>query len=244
MNNIFFVITFLFSINFFAQTYFVEYKEVISLGVDKTPKELQQLFLTSEGHKATLVYSQGKSKYTYNAINVDEYESTNNGVVISLPEIYKNLTNKTTQTYYPNFEPQFYGNSIKVEENDYNLLEWEITSAKTLIAGYKCTMATAINKKGLIINAWYTEDIPINDGPRIFYSLPGLILQVQYNDKVLVCAQKISMIAENTDIEIAGTIDETMNLKEFEVLKKKLYEPREFIDRQGNKGFIINDKAN
>lgn len=57
--------------------------------------------------------------------------------------------------------------------------EWEIVgdSTKTIL-GYPCTMATT-KFKGREWKAWYTEDIPLDNGPWKLCGLPGLILSAQ-----------------------------------------------------------------
>lgn len=63
----------------------------------------------------------------------------------------------------------------------YNIkLDWNITKDKIKIGNYNCQKAI-LNYKGRTWEAWFTNDIPIFDGPYIFSGLPGLI--VQMNDK-------------------------------------------------------------
>ncbi|MFD2286455.1 GLPGLI family protein [Pedobacter petrophilus] len=54
---------------------------------------------------------------------------------------------------------------------------WTITTEGKSIGTYKVKKATAkIN--GENITAWYTTDLPIQDGPKDYYGLPGLIIEV------------------------------------------------------------------
>ncbi|CAI8264544.1 MAG: Uncharacterised protein [Bacteroidota bacterium] len=39
------------------------------------------------------------------------------------------------------------------------------------------------------VSAWFTPDIPISAGPDSYFGLPGLVLMVQDNNKVLVCTE-------------------------------------------------------
>ena len=55
---------------------------------------------------------------------------------------------------------------------------WEIDLTQTKeVAGYTCYSAKG-NYAGRDYQAWFTTDIPINDGPWKFQGLPGLILEV------------------------------------------------------------------
>ncbi len=53
---------------------------------------------------------------------------------------------------------------------------WKIIGDTCTILGYHCTKAEAIYK-GRLWTAWYTEDIPIDQGPWQLGGLPGMILK-------------------------------------------------------------------
>lgn len=53
---------------------------------------------------------------------------------------------------------------------------WEIKDTVKIILGYQCQLATT-EFRGRKYEAWFTMDIPINNGPWKFYGLPGLILE-------------------------------------------------------------------
>ena len=59
---------------------------------------------------------------------------------------------------------------------------WQFHDETQEVMGYICQKATA-KFKGRDYTAWYTLDIPVNDGPFKFYGLPGLILMVEDSDK-------------------------------------------------------------
>jgi len=68
----------------------------------------------------------------------------------------------------------------KVEEK--LQFEWKIdNNAKKLILGLNCIKATC-RFAGRDYEAWFTTDIPVNDGPYKFSGLPGLIVKVQDSD--------------------------------------------------------------
>ena len=62
---------------------------------------------------------------------------------------------------------------------------WQILNDTATILGYTCMKATSFFR-GRIYNAWFTLDIPINDGPWKLYGLPGLILKVEENNQVFI----------------------------------------------------------
>ncbi|WP_336702133.1 GLPGLI family protein [Chryseobacterium indologenes] len=57
-----------------------------------------------------------------------------------------------------------------------NALQWLIEKEYKTIKGYKCRKATcSYNNKRII--AWFTDEIPISEGPYRFKGLPGLVLE-------------------------------------------------------------------
>lgn len=63
--------------------------------------------------------------------------------------------------------------------------KWIVNSEKKLIGTYSCQKAT-MNYAGRKYIAWFAVNIPLNNGPYKFYSLPGLIVSVYDEDKKFV----------------------------------------------------------
>lgn len=62
---------------------------------------------------------------------------------------------------------------------------WEISEDTSIIAGYHCQKAICAFR-GREYIAWFSIDIPINNGPWKFGGLPGLILKVYDKDSLFV----------------------------------------------------------
>lgn len=62
-----------------------------------------------------------------------------------------------------------------------NALKWNITAEKKKIATYNCQKAVARYGNRDII-AWFTNEIPMDEGPYTFKGLPGLVVEV-YDSK-------------------------------------------------------------
>lgn len=55
--------------------------------------------------------------------------------------------------------------------------EWKILPEKQKIGEWQCQKATA-SYLGREWTAWFTTDIPVQDGPYVFHGLPGLIVKI------------------------------------------------------------------
>lgn len=58
-----------------------------------------------------------------------------------------------------------------------NKIRWKVTSDTSVINGLKCQKATT-TFSGRFYEAWFTNEIPISDGPYKFSGLPGLIIKI------------------------------------------------------------------
>lgn len=63
-------------------------------------------------------------------------------------------------------------------EDETGVLPWKILTGTDTILSYTCQKAV-LNFRGRNYTAWFTTDIPVNDGPWKFSGLPGLILKVE-----------------------------------------------------------------
>jgi GLPGLI family protein len=62
-------------------------------------------------------------------------------------------------------------------EEDIPVQEWNLTDGEKEILGYKCHRAEC-DFRGRKYEAWYSDEIPVADGPWKFGGLPGFILEV------------------------------------------------------------------
>lgn len=64
-------------------------------------------------------------------------------------------------------------------------LKWEILKEIKEIKSYKVRLAKTITDTGDIFFAWFTNDIPISEGPFRFKGLSGLVLEVYNQNKTI-----------------------------------------------------------
>lgn len=65
--------------------------------------------------------------------------------------------------------------------DDYIPQDWQIEQDTMTYLGYHCQKATC-TWRGRDYVAWFTPEIPVNDGPMKFFGLPGLIVKVADTD--------------------------------------------------------------
>jgi len=73
------------------------------------------------------------------------------------------------------------GNREHLVEEPQAPLEWTIGTERREVSGFQAINANAM-LNGQPITAWFTPDIPISEGPSLFWGLPGLILYVNTNN--------------------------------------------------------------
>lgn len=120
-------------------------------------------------------------------------------------------------TFYQNL---FFDNYVYTQPLKMN--GWKIEKEFKDILGFQCQKAS-IDYAGRNFIAWFTEDIPLSDGPYVFNGLPGLIMEVKdiqnYYSFDLVGMQK--SIVEMDKRVLPKTI--ALSKNQFFLTKKALY---------------------
>lgn len=165
---------------------------------------------------------------TIKGINV--YKSEDSRDISNLPgttvsnsyegESYQIFKNKSTLQITVLDYTHAIGDRFKYED-EIGTLPWKITSQTDSILSYVCQKAT-LHFRGRDYTAWFTPDIPVNDGPWKFSGLPGLILKVQ-DDKGLFDFKLIGL--EQPSRSFPVRLDDTKSIKctraDFKKLKEK-----------------------
>jgi GLPGLI family protein len=90
--------------------------------------------------------------------------------------------------------------------------------------------------KEITITAWYTPEIPVNQGPENYWGLPGLILEVNDGKTVILCSKVVLNSKVKAEIK-APTNGKVISQKEFdETVIKKMEEFREMNQGRGGNG--------
>lgn len=93
------------------------------------------------------------------------------------------------------------------------LLDWTITDKKKKIGEYNCRLALS-KSKGVKIEAWFTEEIPVPAGPAEYGGLPGLIIEVKKGIKHIL-AKKV-VFSTNKELIIPPVDGDVTSRKEYD----------------------------
>ena len=90
--------------------------------------------------------------------------------------------------------------------------------------------------KEITITAWYSPEIPINQGPENYWGLPGLILEVNDGKTVILCSKIVLNSKEKIEIK-ESTNGKVISQKEYdETVVKKMEEFRQMNQGRGGNG--------
>lgn len=158
-------------------------------------------------------------------------------------------------------ETEFFGKKFLISD----VMEtpnWELGSETKQIGNYLCfkaTMMQDVNPTDFInmrrggreedkkdeenketpqieVVAWYTPQIPVNNGPGEYWGLPGLILEVNAGRTTILCTEIVLNPSEKQAIEAPTKGKEITREKYNETVKIKMEEMRQNFQGRGNGG--------
>lgn len=90
--------------------------------------------------------------------------------------------------------------------------------------------------KEVIVTAWYTPQIPVNQGPGEYYGLPGLILEVNADRTIILCSKIVLNPEEKEELKIPSKGKEVTRQEYNEIMKNKMEEMREMYGGRNRRG--------
>lgn len=90
--------------------------------------------------------------------------------------------------------------------------------------------------KEIVVTAWYTPEIPVNQGPDNYWGLPGLILEVNDGKTIILCSKVVLNPKDKVAIKAATNGDVVTQKKYDETVVKKMEEMRQMYDGPGQGG--------
>ena len=143
---------------------------------------------------------------------------------------------------------EFYGKRFLVKD-ELQPIKWKMESESKQVGNYLCFKATAVvpekeltwynfswgdlnvdkdnpEVKLTQIEAWYTLQIPLKQGPAEYWGLPGLILEVSAGDTTMLCSQVVINPKDKVEIKTPDKGKETNKLDYNNTIQSKMLEMR------------------
>jgi GLPGLI family protein len=134
-------------------------------------------------------------------------------------EIYKNYAEEKI------VELRELGTKKYIIEDTLRKLSWKLNDDTMVIKSYHCKKAVTKNKQGDNITAWYTEEIPIPSGPEQFGGLPGLILQIDIGDGLIVFTATDIQAGAGNQLVKAPTGGKKISRQDFQKMMDEAFGP-------------------
>jgi GLPGLI family protein len=205
-----------------------------------TEKNIELLALENNNNNS---YFFNITKYQldslYNKLTI-EYERTG---LISSSKMRCNLNFGIFKDFNRNKMKEIQEISSKsfIFEVPYVNFDWTLFNEQKQILNYNCKKATC-KFGGRKWIAWYTNEIPLQDGPYKFHGLPGLILEI-YDDKedYVLSAFGISKIDKKISLPhntISISKEKFENLKQKIILDPAIFSRESYLSMKNN-GFTV-----
>lgn len=89
--------------------------------------------------------------------------------------------------------------------------------------------------KEVVVTAWYTPEIPVNQGPESYWGLPGLILEVSDGKTIILCSKVVMNTKEKADIKAPKAGKEVTQKEYDEIVADKMKEMQEMGGGRGGR---------
>ncbi|NMM50872.1 GLPGLI family protein [Marinigracilibium pacificum] len=204
-----------------------------------------------------LVFNNTESHWKQlESLNNGMAQASSGGMVIELVGLSAN------EILYKNIGEGRFIEGKSMFEKDYKitdqleLINWKITSETKQIGQYTCKKATydkIVETKNfssemekmtdatdtIKVVAWFTESIPVSNGPAKSWGLPGLILELKSGDIQFLCSQIILNPEDGIDIKIPKKGKEVTEKEFDEAMEKDMEKMMKKYNGNGEKEIHI-----
>lgn len=153
--------------------------------------------------------------------------------------VYKNYPRRGILTYTDNIFKKF------VYEEEMEAQEWRLLPKDTVILDYVCRCAEC-DFRGRKWRAWYTEEIPVNEGPWKLGGLPGLILYAVESSGIFsfVCIELKKGEGETMKLPLLKKHIRCSRKELMDMHKESWQDPNAFARKMGDPGvgYDVNGK--
>jgi GLPGLI family protein len=128
-----------------------------------------------------LVFNATESLYKPVEEEEDDFVNENGGMRMQfrrpMSEIYLDVANQRRVA-----QREFFGKQYLIEDT-VKVQPWKFGTATKTVMGYECRQASVYNEeRKQNIVAWFTDKLRTGLGPETYGTLPGAVLQVDFND--------------------------------------------------------------
>lgn len=211
------------SVNAQNKRFIYEYSYILdSTNKADIQKEMLVLDVTSAGSE---FYSYEKLKSDSLLMVAYEKQKHSGSDIINFNPTYKGKITYSISKIYPDFKTFLHigMGSDEYKVSDERKMQWKISVEKAKIGEFEAQKAeTEIYGRKWI--AWFTTDIPIQDGPYKFQGLPGLVVKIE--DLNQTHSFELKGISKTNDKINNATKDKLLNAQEIPVTYsqyKKMY---------------------
>lgn len=208
---------------------------------DKMQEEIQKRLQKMNQKTYILKFDKYASTYkqetTLNAPN----PQVGNGAV----KVFSLGGSGDSDIYFKNTKENRFANQTEIQGKRFLIKDklpkykWKMSSETKNIGNYTCYKATFSKevenvkmtvkngksveektKEIVLTTAWYTPQVPVNNGPDNYQGLPGLILEINDGKKLIVCTEIILNPSEKIDI-VEPEKGEVVSKKKFDKIQKQ-----------------------
>lgn len=172
---------------------FIDESKVDSIG--KNNPEAVKIFKQQQSKEYIVAFENQLSlAYQVNKMSTTERPKVDLvEILLGKGEVIRtDLKSKTITT-----QKDFIGENFLIKSS---FINWKITTETKMIDKYNVTKAIGnvqkMTRKGIVngnVEVWFTNDIPINFGPKNFSGLPGLIVEVKDENNLFFKLKKIEL---------------------------------------------------
>lgn len=170
----------------------------------------------------------GSKFYSYTVYHADsisridlEKQLAATGTINIKADSRKGLVRYSVSKKYPKYETSLHNRLLmdKYRILDERPISWKISSDKQKIGEWNAQKAEA-DFGGRHWIAWFTTEIPIQDGPYKFHGLPGLIVKLEDHTKSHVFNLQAIKNIDSIPVDIFDSKEIAISLKQYDKLVK------------------------
>ena len=177
-----------------------------------------------------LTFNKEESIYKEDEALSSPQPGSSSGIMVSVSGGSDLLYKNTKQQRFTN-QNEIMGKVFLIKDS-LNTINWKLEKETKNIGEYTCFKATTTRTdtmqlngeqketKEVTITAWYTPQIPVNNGPSMYHGLPGLILEANHGSEVIVCSKIVLNPDDKTTISEPSKGKE-VSQKEFDIIMEK-----------------------